>query len=145
MAGWGAGNVWEIPGFAIPASIFTSYVAKALLKKVQVEMLSGTICVILERTHVFFPVLSPGLIRLEFVTHRTDFKSYTLYMENDNSLPSNLSFSLFLHVYCPADWFRYGGRDGDGRVAYSCSFLFHHSMATVLPGYFPSRVPSLLF
>lgn len=62
-------------------------------------------------------MLSPGLIRLEFVTHKDDFKSYTLHMGSDivyQATHSKVSFSLFPLVYGPAHWSGYRGQGQGG-------------------------------
>lgn len=103
-------------------------------------MLSGVICVILERAWVFFPVLSPGLIRLEFVTHKDDFKSYTLHMGSDivyQATHSKVSFSLFSLVYGLEHWSGMEGRGGEGGLIlvtlFSVSpFYYNHCLSCLL-------------
>lgn len=51
------------------------YLLRHRCRKAWVELLSGTFCVIPERTWVPFPGLPPALIRLESLTLQIDFKS----------------------------------------------------------------------
>lgn len=67
----------EVSEFAGPVGALTKY--SGLLGhrcgEVRVEMLSGTLCVFLDRTWVTFPGLLPALIRLESLTLQVDFNS----------------------------------------------------------------------
>lgn len=75
-------------------------------------MLSGTYCVILDRTWVTFPGLLPASIRLESLILQMDFNSILL-PGSCQATDLKASFSLFPLVCDPAEW------PGDGRV-FSC-------------------------
>lgn len=87
-------------------------------------------------------MLFPGLIWLEFVTHTVLILNLTLFVQGViivcQATHLKVSFSLLPHVYGPADW---SGDGGWGRGWLSHCFLFHHSMATVLPVYVSSPSP----
>lgn len=92
---------------------------------------------------------SPGLIRLEFATHKDDFKSYTLHMGSDivyQSTHLKVSFSLFPLVCGLADWSGYGGQGLGGWLNLSHAvFCFVILLPLSFLFTFPPQAPSLLF